>query len=47
MKEKLGENQFQFEKSTGTREAIMLLKLTLEERLKKGLSAYVAFVGFT
>lgn len=44
IEEKLGEDQFGFRKSRGTREAILTLRLILEGRQKKGLSTYIAFV---
>ena len=40
----LADDQFGFRKNRGTREAILALRLVLEERYKKGRDTYMAFV---
>ncbi|HCF9438095.1 TPA: reverse transcriptase family protein, partial [Pseudomonas aeruginosa] len=40
----LGEDQFGFRRNVGTREAILTLRLILEDRLRKGKPTFLAFV---
>ncbi|MGX9339093.1 RNA-directed DNA polymerase, partial [Pantoea dispersa] len=40
----LGEDQFGFRRNVGTREAILTLRLILEDRLRKGKPTFIAFV---
>ena len=44
VEEVLGEDQFGFRKSIGTREAILGLRLIVEGRLKKNKPIYLAFI---
>ena len=40
----LGEDQFGFRRNVGRREAILALRLILEDRLRKGKPTFIAFV---